>query len=111
VNQLLNFDVSAVDWLGVQADLRSALTKVAAGTPTPIDDLAIPYLADALEAFIRSRLPQPAHFAATGEGITAEDVIDLANKAGVKLNPLVLSILLTLAKPVIEALIARWARK
>lgn len=105
------------------AGLIAYLRAEAAKTPNPLDDLAIKYLEQAVEAAIANwlGLPQPTPMQAGADdaevsaavGTSRKRIEDFIRARGgdpKKFNPLVIQVLLTLAWPIVEKLLERWLK-
>lgn len=106
---LTDFTPANVDWRAFTTHVKAAAAEFAKGTPSPLDDLAVNYIADALIQLLIDKLePRPTVFAAAPFG--PDEVVNAAKALGVTLNPAVIAILLQLAWPVVESLLRRWSK-
>lgn len=97
MTDLLNFDVSHVDWTQVASHLRAAAQTVAAGTPSPLDDLAIAQLGDMLiELIVPKAQQRPEMFAA-------------APQAAV--SPIIIMLLTPIIEAAFQKLLERWRNR
>lgn len=107
---LTDFSVNNVNWTEFAGHIKAAATTFAKGTPSPLDDLAIGYLSDALIQLLIDKLePRPVVFAAAPFG--PGQIEEPAKALGVSLNPAVIAILLQLAWPIVESLLKRWSKR
>jgi hypothetical protein len=107
---LADFSTANVDWMAFAGHIKAAAAEFAKGTPSPLDDLAVSYIADALIQLLIDKLePRPVAFAAAPFG--PQEIVSAAEALGVKLSPALVAILLQLAWPVVEALLKRWSKK
>jgi hypothetical protein len=110
---ILDFSLAAVDLRELLKffDAIGAAKYLASKTPSPIDDFAVNQLADGLREWADSLLePAPAQLTFAAAPVTPGQIVEAAKALGLTLNPLVISLLLQFAWPVIERLLKRWAK-
>jgi hypothetical protein len=106
---LTDFSTANVDWMAFAGHIKAAAAEFAKGTPSPLDDLAVSYIADALTQLLIDKIePRPTVFAAAP---FPQEIAAAAAALGVKLNPAVIAILLQLAWPVVQSLLERWSKR
>lgn len=92
-NPILDFSLDKVDWRAVASHIRAAAGTIAAGTPSPLDDLAVAQLGDTLIDLIVPKAHQTPDMFMGAAAASADSVG----------NPLIWMIL----TPILEAAVAK----
>lgn len=122
LSDLLDVDLSRMkesDWQEVERGVAIALAPIVAATPSPLDDLALSWLAQTWTKKIASELtphvslgsaPHPEFGAINRNILSADEIQTLASNAGIVIPPVLIGLLMTMFSSVVEALIAKWGK-
>ena len=103
-------DLSKLDWNKISANITGIVAEVARTTPSPLDDIAVGYLAQTVTEWLKVRVQQAQTstmtFAAVSDETDQQHFAQALALKGKILSPELLSLLVTVAKAVLPLLLA-----